>query len=333
MRLFDCTLRDGANVVGNGFDALLTRSMLHALLKCGITEIELGNAKGLGAYEKLNAVAPLTDKEYMELIAADVEKGHLGMFQLAAIAEPECIRMAADHGLNFLRVGNDAGQWRESVQAVKMVKEAGLMCRYSLMKAYVSTPEELAEEAHALEQAGVDRITIMDSAGTMLPDETAAYVAAMKQRVSIPVGFHGHSNLGLSQANALMAVAAGAEEIDCGLLGMARSAGNCSTELAAAAFQRIGMLSDVDLYGLLDYLERELIPQMEAYQYHPAVSPVDLILGLTGTHSSFLNRMRAAAQAENISLFRLITEVARIDRKTPSQELIEQTAKQIYAEQ
>ena len=44
MRMFDCTLRDGANVVGNGFSPALTESMVKNLIACGITEIELGNA-------------------------------------------------------------------------------------------------------------------------------------------------------------------------------------------------------------------------------------------------------------------------------------------------
>lgn len=54
-----------------------------------------------------------------------------------------------------------------------------------------------------LQDAGVDKIAIMDSAGTRFPEEAAAYTKALKAAVSIPVGFHGHSNLGLSQANAL----------------------------------------------------------------------------------------------------------------------------------
>ena len=69
MNLFDCTLRDGANVVGNGFSRELTLSMIEGLIENGITEIEFGNAKGLGAAEALGAEAPLTDAEYMELAA------------------------------------------------------------------------------------------------------------------------------------------------------------------------------------------------------------------------------------------------------------------------
>ena len=74
----------------------------------------------------------------------------------------------------------------------------------------------------------------MDSADTMMPDDAFAYVKALKSRVKIPVAFHGHNNLGLSVANALSAYEAGADVFDCGLLGMAHSAGNCATELAAA---------------------------------------------------------------------------------------------------
>lgn len=194
------------------------------------------------------------------------------------------------------------------------------------MKAYISTAEELADEAAMLAAEGVDRITIMDSAGTMFPDEVSAYVTAMRKKVSIPVGFHGHSNLGLSQANALAAVAAGAEEVDCGLLGMARSAGNCSTEVAAATFLREGLLGDVDFYGLLSYLDNELIPAMQPYGYRPAVLPEDLILGLSGCHSSFLKLFHQIAQEESVPVYQLIVEVSKTDRKAPGEELIRRTA-------
>ena len=88
---------------------------------------------------------------------------------------------------------------------------------------------------------GLDFITIMDSAGTMSPDEVKAYVSRMVRRVSIPVGFHGHDNLGLSVADAVAAYREGAEIIDCGLMGMARSAGNLATEMAVAVFERLGI--------------------------------------------------------------------------------------------
>lgn len=329
MNLFDNTLRDGGNVVGHGFPADLTVSIVKGLLDAGIKDIELGNCKGIGAYEKAGATKALSDKEYLKILEPYVSQGRIGMFLLANLADPDLPRMAKDGGLSFLRVGANAGDGASSVEAVKMVKAAGLTCRYSLMKAYVSTPEELADEAKMLQDAGVDKITIMDSAGTMFPQDAADYVKALKTKVTIPVGFHGHSNLGLSQANALAAVAAGADEIDCGLLGMARSAGNCATELAAATLKKEGYLSEVDLYKLLNYLDQELIPAMEPYGYHVAVDPTALMLGLAGCHSNFLPKFRKVAEEEHVSLLRLIADVSAVDRKNPPEELLRKVAAEI----
>ena len=326
VRLFDNTLRDGGNVVGHGFPIALTESIVQALLSCSIADIECGNCKGLGAYDKLGATQAPSDEEYFSALQPYLPQGRIGMFLLAKLADRELVRRAADAGLHFLRVGANAGDGAGSVQAVSLVKEAGLTCRYSLMKGYILSPAALAQEARMLQDAGVDRITIMDSAGTMFPDEVSAYVTAMRKKVSIPVGFHGHSNLGLSQANALAAVAAGAEEVDCGLLGMARSAGNCSTEVAAATFLREGLLGGVDFYGLLSYLDNELIPAMQPYGYRPAVLPEDLILGLSGCHSSFLKLFHQIAQEESVPVYQLIVEVSKTDRKAPGEELIRRTA-------
>ena len=329
MKLLDCTLRDGANVVGNGFSEALTVSMIEGLLNCGITTIELGNAKGIGAYEQLNSTAPLTDPEYMRICGTYASRGELGLFMLAKCAKEENVRMAADYGVQFVRVGNNAGDGEKSLKAVRHVKAAGMTCRYSLMKAYISTPEALAKEAAMLEQAGVDGITIMDSAGTMTPHQTTRYVQAMKTEVKIPIGFHGHNNLGLSQANAIAALEAGAEELDCGLLGMARSAGNCSTELLVAELQREGYLKEVDLQKLLQYLDTSLIPAMAKYDYRPAVKPVDLILGMAGCHSTFLGLFQRIAKEMDVPLYPLILQVSKLDQKAPSETLIREIAEKL----
>ena len=326
MKLLDCTLRDGANVVGNGFSKELTISIIEGLLNSGITTIELGNAKGIGAYDQLNSTAPLTDAEYMKLAGNYADRGELGLFMLAKCAKEENIRMAVDYGVHFVRVGNNAGDGVKSVEAVRQVKDAGMTCRYSLMKAYISTPEELAKEAAVLEATGVDGITIMDSAGTMTPHQTTQYVQAIKAEVKIPVGFHGHNNLGLSQANAIAALEAGAEELDCGLLGMARSAGNCSTELLVAVLQREGYLKKIDLHKLLQYLDGSLIPAMAKYDYRPAVKPMDLILGMAGCHSTFLGLFQRIAEEMQVPLYLLILGVSKLDQKAPSEVLIRDVA-------
>ena len=326
MKLMDCTLRDGGNVVGRGFDAELTKMMIEGLIESGITTIEMGNCTGIGSYAANNSIAPCTDLEYLELVQPYLSKAEIGMFLGYKNGTDENIGLAKQYGLNFLRVGANAGDGALAADVVRRVKSYGLVCRYSLMKAYVLSAEELAEEAAMLEKCGLDEITIMDSAGTMTPDQVTEYVAAMVKKVSIPVAFHGHNNLGLSVANALAAQEAGATVFDCGLLGMARSAGNCATELAAAAFQRRGMLMDVDLMKLLAFEDEKLIPAMEKHNYHVAVKPFDLILGLAGAHSSFTKMFNEVAAEKGVPLYPLILEVSKINRKNPDRALTEEVA-------
>lgn len=328
MKIMDCTMRDGANVLGNGFPEDLTVMMLKGLSDHGISIIEFGNAKGLGA-EDLGFAGPVSDKRYIELAQPFLDKAEIGMFLNAKRYKREHVQYTADHGLHFLRVGVDAGDGETYGKVVKTVKECGLKCRYSLMKAYVLTPDELAEEVKMLKNMGVDEVTIMDSAGCMLPDEVKEYVKTLKKAVDIPVGFHCHNNLGMSAANALAAMESGADLLDCGLLGMARSAGNLPTEIAAALAFKAGEAPEVDFYGLLNFLESELIPAMETHNYKPAVTPLELILGYSGCHSSFLKTFKEMAKEYSVDVKKLIVEVSKIDRKSPSAELIQKIAKEL----
>lgn len=326
MVIMDCTLRDGANVVGKGFDARLTKMMIEGLIDAGITTIEMGNCLGLGAYEADNSIAPCTDVEYLELIQPYLDQAEIGMFMGYKNASQKNVDLAAKYGLKFLRIGANAGDGAGACEGIRRVKAAGIKCRYSLMKAYILSPEKLAKEAKMLADCGLDEITIMDSAGTMMPHQVTEYTKALVGAVDIPVAFHGHNNLGLSVANAIAAMEAGSTVFDCGLLGMARSAGNCATELLVANFQRLGYFKEVNLYKLLDMFDRELIPAMEEYNYHVAVKPYDLILGLAGCHSSFTARFKNIAAEYDVPLYPLVVEVSKIDQKAPSEELIRQVA-------
>ena len=328
MKIMDCTLRDGANVVGNGFSPELTKMMIEGLLDSNIRIIEMGNAKGLGATEK-GSPAPISDADYLDLIHPYLDQAEIGMFLNAKRFEEDNVAMAADKGISFLRLGADAGDGGKSHEKAAAIKKRGIKVRYSLMKAYLLTPEELAEEAAGLEASGVDEVTIMDSAGTMHPAEAGRYVEALKNRVKIPVGFHCHNNLGLSAANALAAVEHGADLLDCGLLGMARSAGNMPTELAVALMHQQGKALEVDLYKLLQFEDQHLIPAMEKEGYHTPLKPRDLILGYSGAHSSFMKTFQAVARDCGVDLYHLIVETSRIDRKAPTEELMRQAAARI----
>lgn len=325
--LMDCTLRDGANVVGKGFSAEITDMVLDGLTACRVPIIEFGNAGGIGAYEVAGFTQAETDQTYLSVAQRYLDRGsELGMFLNAKRYREKNVAAAKDAGLSFLRVGADAGDADIALLAIRDIKAAGLKAYYSSMKAYLLTPAQLAEEGKKLQDAGLDQITIMDSAGTMLPDQVAEYTRQLTNAVSIPVAFHCHNNLGLSAANAIAAYQNGAAILDCGLMGMARSAGNLATEICVAMMQRYGQMKEIDLYQMLGFIENKLQPAMKIHDYHNPVSPLDLTLGLSGCHSSFVKKFKAIAQEKQVNLFKLIVDVSAIDQKNPSEELISQIA-------
>ena len=114
------------------------------------------------------------------------------------------------------------------------------------------------------------------------------------------------------------------------LMGMARSAGNLATEVCAAIMQRCGQMQDIDLYGLLEFIETRLEPAMAVHGYHNPISPLDLVLGLSGCHSSFVKKFKTVSEETGVSLFRLIVAVSAQDQKSPSEDLIRQTAEQLH---
>lgn len=330
IKLMDCTLRDGGNVLGKGFPADITDMILDGLTACHVPVIEFGNSGGIGAYEVAGFTAAESDQAYLDIAKKYLDRGSmLGMFLNAKRYREKYVGLAKENGLSFLRIGADAGEGKNFTQIVKDVKRYGLKAFYSEMKAYLLSPEALAEEGKMLEAAGLDQITIMDSAGTMLPSEVAEYTRKLKNAVSIPVAFHCHNNLGLSAANAIAAAENGADMLDCGLMGMARSAGNLPTEMCVAIMRRYGLMNDIDFYGMLEFIDTRLQPAMEAHKYHNSVKPLDLILGLSGCHSSFVKRFKKIADEKKVNLYKLIVEVSAQNKKNPSEELINQVADQL----
>ena len=233
----------------------------------------MGNCLGIGAYEADNSISPLDDQEYLDLVQPYLDKAEIGMFIGVKNTSEKNIAKAAANGLKFLRIGANAGDGKKAIDGIKLVKKYGMKCRYSMMKGYILSASDLSEEAKMLADAGLDEVTIMDSAGTMYPEMVKTYCKALTSKVSIPVAFHGHNNLGLSVANALAALEGGATVLDCGLMGMARSAGNCATELITAVLQQQGMLEYVDFLTLLHFIDDELAPAMEEKGYHDPVKP------------------------------------------------------------
>ena len=254
----------------------------------------------------------------------------IGVFLNAKRYREAYVERAAEGGMQFLRIGLDADEITPALDPLKKIKSLGLKAFYAAMKAYLVSPEDLAEKAKKLESLGLDEFTVMDSAGCMLPEDVARLIETLKKAVSIPIAFHGHNNLGLSVANAIAAYEHGADILDGGLMGMARSAGNMPAEACVALMQKRDELKYIDTFTLLKFIHEELEPAMkEKYDYHNPISAFDLVLGMTGLHSSTRKTFEMVARDLNVNVFALMAEVAKVDIKAPKEALMREIAEKL----
>ena len=119
---------------------------------------------------------------------------------------------------------------RAAVLAEK-VKEYGFEVAFNVMyMSKWSQYEGLFEKLPRLN--GVVKIfNMVDSYGSITPDEVRTIIATLKKYLSCQIGFHGHNNLQLGLINTLTAIECGVDSVDATILGMGRGAGNLNMEL------------------------------------------------------------------------------------------------------
>jgi len=310
LNVLDNTLRDGSHAVGLGFTAEDTAVICGELERAGVGYIEVGHGVGLGAAASGLPPAAATDEEYLRAARSALTTARFGMFCYVGVARLDDIELAADHGMDFIRVGIDVTEVAETRRYIELARRRGLFTTANLLKSYLVPPERFGEAAARAEGFGADVVYLMDSAGSMFPEDVAAYLDALKERSRVPFGFHGHDNLGVVVANSLRGAELGASFVDGSLQGLGRSAGNAATELLAAALERRGYDTGIDLLRLLRAGEATIRPRLS----RAGIDPLEVVGGYAGFHSNFLPKVLAAAEEHGVDPARLIIGVCEIDR-------------------
>ncbi len=325
--LLDCTLRDGSYAIGFQFTRRDTARLCESLESAGIELIEIGHGLGLGASSPRYGIAFESDDAYMQAASESLRSAKWGVFFIPGIGGEDDIRKAIDHGVGFIRFGAEVEDFRQIGPFAEKAKAAGVAVCANLMKTYAVPAAGIAAVGAEIDSWGtVDCVYAVDSAGCMVPDEIAEYVSRLRERVGCAIGFHGHNNLDLGNANCLAAVAAGANVVDGSIRGMGRSAGNAQTELLAHLLYSNENPPPIDTFSLFEAGERVIVPLNVSSQGLP---PLDIVIGMAKFHTSHMKRFRRTADDHCLDLRRLILAVSKVDCVAPSDELLENTARDL----
>ncbi|MGW5381515.1 4-hydroxy-2-oxovalerate aldolase [Nocardia sp. NPDC003963] len=306
--IVDTTLRDGMSSVSHQFTPRNVADIARGLDRAGVATIEVAHGIGLGASSIQYGFAAATDPEYIRAAVDAVDNATIAALYVPGIATLAELQEAVDAGIGTVRVAVHCTEADCAQQPIQWAKDQGLTVMTFLMMSHKLEPGPLAEQAAALDSYGADVVYVVDSAGAMVPRHAAERVAALRQAISADIGFHAHNNLGVGIANALAAAEHGATFIDGSLRGLGASAGNAQTEVLAAAFERAGWETGVDMFPLIETAEHVVAPIMKEPQI---IDETALLLGYAGVYSTFFHPTKRAAKKFGVPARDILLELGR----------------------
>ncbi|MDB6025507.1 MAG: nahM [Verrucomicrobiales bacterium] len=290
----DPTLRDGSHACSHQITAEQIRRYATAAEAAKVDYVEVGHGNGLGASSLQVGFSLIPEREMLEIARSCLKTSGLSVHVMPGFATAKReIAQALEIGVDLFRVGSHCTEADLTQRHISYVRNAGKEAWGILMMIHMASKEMLLEESKKMQSYGAQGIVLMDSAGASFPQDVTEKIGLLTQRLDVPVGFHAHDNLGLSIANSLAALQAGARIVDGTARGFGAGAGNAPLELLIAVMQRQGYKFNADLYKVLD--AAELASQLFAENL-PNSNSVTIVSGLAGVFSGFAKPVQRAAK-------------------------------------
>lgn len=326
VKLLDTTIRDGSYVIDFQFDKRDVALIVKGLDESNVPFIEIGHGLGLNAGSRQNMISFYSDEDYFKVVAPIVKKSKWGAFFIPGIGRVQDIELSSDYGMDFIRIGTNVTEVSQAREHIEYAKNKGMFVAANFMKTYAVSDEYVAERALEAQEYGADIVYIVDSAGGMFPEDVERYFESIRKVTDIPIGYHGHNNLGLGTANTLKAVELGCEMIDTSIRGMGRSAGNAVTEICAFALKRQGVDLGIDITSVLDIAENVIDPLTSNYRQ---IDSIGVVSGFAQFHSSYLKKVLRFSREYGVDARELIIKVSDIDRIDPTDDLVSNEARKL----
>jgi 2-isopropylmalate synthase len=238
--IFDSTLRDGAQGQGISFSLEDKIKIVKALdemhvdyIEAGnpgsnpkdmeffkrLKEVNLNNSKivAFGSTRKPNVKAE-EDKNLKDLLFSGADTvvvfGKSWSFQVT-----EIIKTSLDENIQMIK------------DTIKYLYENGKEVFFDaehFYDGYKENKDYAMAALKAAEQAGAKVVVLCDTNGGTLPQEIYDITKAVRKEISIEIGIHSHDDMGMAVANSIMAIQAGAKQVQGTFIGIGERCGNAN---------------------------------------------------------------------------------------------------------
>lgn len=212
IRVLDSTLREGEQHPGVSFTNKQRIQIAWMLDYFGVDQIE---------------ISPVVSEDHKEATKTIIKQGLKAdiVSHGRALKEDIDISLSCDakwcaaylgisdvHLKDKLRISKQEAMKR-SVETVEYAKSHGLKIRFTVEDGSRAEPTFLIELCKAIEEAGVDRISLPDTVGIMRPIGMYNFVKKVRDSIDVPLDVHVHNDIGFALANAFASCDAGADQI------------------------------------------------------------------------------------------------------------------------
>jgi len=253
IRVLDSTLREGEQHPGVSFTNKERIQVAWMLDYFGVDQIE---------------ISPVVSPDHREATKTIIKQGLKAdiVSHGRALKEDIDVSLSCDakwvaaylgisdiHLKDKLRITKEQALER-AVETVTYAKKHGLNIRFTVEDGSRAEPEFLMKVCKAIEEAGVDRISLPDTVGIMRPIGMYNFVKSVRDEINTPLDVHVHNDIGFALANAFSACDAGVDQIHTTIDGIGERTGIPSLAEVAVALHflykspndfRLDMLGDL----------------------------------------------------------------------------------------
>ena len=279
IRVLDSTLREGEQHPGVSFSIKQRIQIAWMLDYFGVDQIE---------------ISPVVSPDHKEATKTIIKQGLRAdiVSHGRALTEDIDISLSCDakwvaaylgisdiHLKDKLRITKEEALER-AVKTVSYAKDHGLKIRFTVEDGSRAEPEFLLKICKAIQEAGVDRISLPDTVGIMRPIGMYNFVKSIRSEIDTPLDVHVHNDIGFALANAFSACEAGVDQIHTTIDGIGERTGIPSLAEVAVALTylykspndfRLDMLADlsrlIEQYTTIKPYDSKPIVGTSAYKH------------------------------------------------------------------
>lgn len=266
IRVLDATIRDGGLVNSFQFSDEFVSALYRANVKAGVDIMEFGYKASRELFD-VNKFGKwkFCDEEAIRAIVGE-NPSDMKLSVMADVGRCDYkndIWDKSESVIDMIRVATYIHQIPAAIDMIEDAKKKGYEVTCNIMAISNAQESDVAQALAMVCQSSVDGIYIVDSYGSLFPEQirriTELYMETA-EKYGKYIGMHAHNNQQLAFANTIEAASNGASLLDATMMGMGRGAGNCAMELLLSFLKN----PKFNIFPVLRFLEEQMVPLKES---------------------------------------------------------------------